>query len=156
MTDVAENFYQAVLKKSTWKSSPIYLLALERHINNSIKAIETEAAWRKDPDKFRVAAYVDLQSEVAKFLEDSSADSVGHFLLADLLVKQGKEEQALEHFLASLDFGLPTSDLKKSAEFELADLLSRHPVSSEMKGALLDKAAVWWTNQESNSIFRTG
>ena len=33
---------------------------------------------------------------------------------------------------------------------------SRHPVSPEMKAALLDKAAIWWTNQESSSIFRTG
>jgi hypothetical protein len=97
-----------------------------------------------------------LQNEVEKFLEDSPAGSVPHFLLGDLLVKQGKEEQALEHFLVALDFGLPTSDLKKSAEFELADLLSRHPVSPEMKAALLDKAAIWWTNQESSSIFRTG
>src|SRR5439155_25638454 len=127
--DLAENFYQAVLKKSTSKSSPIYLLALERHINNSIKAVEMEAARHKDPDKFRIAAYEDLQGEVAKFLEDSPAGGVPHFLLADLLVKQGKEEKALEHFLAALDFGLPTSDLKKSAEFELADLLSHHPVS---------------------------
>jgi len=156
MTAVAENFYQAVLKKSTWKSSPIYLLALERHINNSIKAIEKEAPRQKDPDKFRGAAYEDLQGDVAKLLEDSPSGSVPHFLLADLLLKQGKQEQALEHFLVALDFGLPTSDLKKSAEFELADLLSHHPVSPEIKGALLDKAAVWWKNQEPDSIFRTG
>jgi tetratricopeptide (TPR) repeat protein len=156
MTDVAENFYQAVLKKSTWKSSPVYLLALERHINNSIQAIEMEAVRQKDAEKFRAGEYADLQKDVEKFLEDSPSDSVPHFLLGDLLLKQGKSDRALEHILVALDFGLPTADLKNSAEFELADLLAHHSPSAEMKSTLLNKAAVWWTKEESSSIFRAG
>lgn len=156
MTSVAENFYQAVLKKSTWKSSPVYLLALERHVNNSVKAIETEAAHRQNAEKFRITEYEDLQKDVQKYLEDSPFNSVPHYLLGDLLLKEGRAEDALQHFLAALDFGLPTADLKSSAEFELADLLTQHEISSEMKSTLLKKAANWWTNPESDSIFRTG
>src|ERR1051325_10589751 len=133
MTSVAENFYQAVLKKSTWKSSPIYLLALERHINNSIKAIEKEAAGRADHEKFRNGEFQDLQKQIEKYLQDSPSSAVAHFLLADLLLKQSKSDAALQHFLAALDFGLPTANLQRSAEFELADLLAAHAPAAEMK-----------------------
>jgi hypothetical protein len=145
-----------VLKKSSYKTSPIYLLALERHTNNSIKSIELQAQRREDGEKFKQKEYDDLVDDLKKQVEDFPFQSVSHFLLADLLLKAGRAEESLEQFLASLEMGLPTSDLQKSAEFEIATLLSSYEISPALKSVLLRKAAQWWGEPEGASIFHAG
>jgi len=156
MTSVAENFYEAVLKKSTWKTSPVYLLAMERRINNSIRRIESAAKKRPDAAKFRQKEFEDLTKDASKVAEELPFDSIPHFLLADLLLKTGNAEESLEHFLAALEMGLPTHDLQKSAEFEIATLLSDHDISMELKSVLLQKASRWWGKPNNESILQTG
>ncbi len=156
MTSVAANFYESVLKKSTWKSSPVYLLAMERRINNSIRRIESAARKRTDPAKFRQKEFEDLAKETEKLTEEFPFNSIPHFLFADLLLKTGNPEESLEHFLAALEMGLPTHDLQRSAEFEIATLLSAYEVSTELKSVLLDKASRWWGKPDSGSILQTG
>ncbi len=156
MTSVAENFYQSVLKKSTWKTSPVYLLAMERRINNSILRIESTAKKRPDRDKFRQKEFEDLAKETSKLTEELPFDSIPHFLHADLLLKTGNAEESLEHLMAALEMGLPTHDLQKSAEFEIAALLSEHEISTELKSILLQKASQWWGAPDTESILQAG
>lgn len=156
MTSVADHFYQTVLKKSAFKSSSIYLLALERSVNNSIKAINFEAENMQDVEKFKLKEYESLAKEVQKYIEDSPFGSVPHFLLADLKLKLGRADESLEHYLASIEIGLPTRDLQKSAEFSIASLLSKHKISSRIRSVFLAKAAKWWGGQASDSVLRAG
>ncbi len=156
MTSVAENFYQSVLKKSAWKTSPVYLLAMERRINNSILRIESAAKKQSDPEKFRQKEFEDLAKETSKLTEELPFDSIPHFLHADLLLKTGNAEESLEHFLAALEMGLPTPDLEKSAEFEIVTLLSDHEISTELKSILLQKASRWWGAADNGSMLQAG
>ena len=156
MTSVADNFYQSVLRRSTFKSSPIYLLALERHVNNSIKATEIKAQSQENSEKFRLKEFESLAKELIKYIEDFPYLSVPHYLLGDLLLKMGRADEALEQLLASLELQLPTRDLHRSAEFEIAQLLSAHSVSAPLKSVLLEKALQWWQGQDNDSIFRSG
>lgn len=156
MASVADNFYESVLKKSTWKTSPVYLLAMERRINNSIRRIESAAGKRTDSEKFRQKEFEDLAKEASKLTVEFPFESIPHFLLADLLLKTGNAEESLEHFLAALEMGLPTHDLQRSAEFEIATLLSEHEISAELKSVLLQKASRWWGASDKGSIFSTG
>ena len=152
MTLIAENFYQSVLKKSAYKSSPVYLLALERHVNNAIRAADAAAPESPDPEKYKMKTYEDLSKEVQKYLEDVPYASVPHFLMADLLLKTKQPEPALEHFLASLEMGLPTADLRHSAEFEIATLLSDYKIPPRLKTVLLARGAEWWSQQNSETL----
>jgi tetratricopeptide (TPR) repeat protein len=156
MTSVAENFYQSVLKKSSFKSSPVYVLALERHVNNSIQAINLQTEKTEDGEKLRRKEYEDLMKEVNKYTEDYPFDSVSHFLLGDLLLKLGSPDASLEQFLASIELGLPTRDLLQSAEFEIVSLLSQYEVSAPLNSTLLAKAKQWWGSEGSSSFFKTG
>jgi tetratricopeptide (TPR) repeat protein len=156
MTSVADNFYQSVLRKSTFKSSPIYLLALERHVNNAIKAADLKAVSQESPEKYKLKQYEDLTKDLMKYVEEFPYMSVPHYLLGDLLLKSGRSDESLEQLLASLELDLPTSDLQRSAEFEIAQLLSSHDVSAPLKSVLLDKAFQWWKGKDNRSIFRSG
>ena len=156
MTSVGENFYQSVLNKSTWKSSPIYLLALERHINNAIKTTESRAAGRPDAEKMRTAGFEDLRKETVKYTQDFPFSAIPHFLLADLLLKTARPDESLEQYLAAIELGLPTSDLQESAEFQIATLIADYPISPGMKALLLRKAGQFWTQPPAASIFHAG
>ena len=156
MTAVAGNFYQSVLRKSTYKASPVYLLALERHMNNLIKAVEFQAKDRVDGEKFKQKEYEGLVKDLMKYVEEFPHSSVPHFLLGDLMLKMGRANDAMEHLLAALEMTLPTVDLRRSAEFEIATLLSSHQVSPELKTVLLRKARQWWGKENNGSIFRFG
>jgi tetratricopeptide (TPR) repeat protein len=156
MFSVAAGFYQSVLKKSTWKSSPAYLLALERKVNNSVRMIETRAEQQKDPDKFRTREYGSVLSELRKYLEDHPGSSVPHFLVADLLLKTGQPEEAMEHLVAACEMGLPTRDLRKSAEYRMAEILANHQIPLELRRTLLRKAVLWWPAGGALSAFRAG
>lgn len=156
MPSVAEHFYESILKKSSFKTSSVYLLALERKINNRIKFVAFQAEKEKDPEKFKRKEYETLAKEVEKYLEEFPFSSVPHFLLADLLLKTGYSDEALEHCIAALELNLPTADLRQSAEFEIATLLSDYPVSPRLKSVLLKRASEWWENPDHGSIFQAG
>jgi tetratricopeptide (TPR) repeat protein len=153
MASVGENFYQSVLNKSTLKSSPIYLLALERHINNAIKTTESRAAGRPDAEKIRTVGFEELRKEAVKYTENFPFSAIPHFLLGDLLLKTGRSDESLEQFLASIELGLPTSDLQESAEFQIATLIADYPISPAMKAVLLRKAPQLWNQPPAQSIF---
>lgn len=144
MPMVAAGFYQSVLKKSNLKTSSIYMLALERQVNNSIRMINTAAVSQKDPEDWKGKQYADLAKDLQKYIEDSPFSSVPHFLMGDLYLKQHKADEALQYILASLEMGLPTQDLKQSAEFEIVSLLSDYTISDPLKTTLLGRAQEWW------------
>lgn len=156
MPSVAEHFYESILKKSSFKTSSVYLLALERKINNRIKFVVFQAEKEKDPEKFKTKEYETLAKEAEKYLEEFPFSSVPHFLLADLLLKTGQPDEALEHCIAALELNLPTADLRQSAEFTIASLLSEYPVSPRLKTVLLKRASEWWGDPNGISIFRAG
>ncbi len=156
MTGVAENFYQSVLKKSSLKSSEVYVLALERHVNNSIKATNLQTENKEDAEKIKQKEYLDLSKDVNKYTEEFPFQGVPHFLMGDLLFKLDLPDPALEHFLASVELGLPTRDLLQSAEFAMASLLSEYEVSPALNSTLLIKAGTWWSGEGSSSFFQTG
>lgn len=156
MTSVASNFYQSVLKKSSYKSSSVYLLALERDINNTIKSIELQAAGEPDPGKYRRKGYEDLSKDVQKYLEEYPYSSVPHYLMADLLAKIGTNNAAVEHLIAALELGLPSQDLQKSAEFLLATIAADSSLQGPLKTTLLRKAQTWWSKTENDSLLRAG
>jgi hypothetical protein len=156
MTSVAETFYQSVLKKSSYKTSSVYILALERHVNNSIRAINLLAEENESGEKLKKKEYEDLFKEVTKYAEEFPYNAVPHFLMADLLAKLGSVQPSLEHLLASLELGLPTKDLLHSAEFELASLLSEYKISPALNSTLLSKAEQWWSAQDSSTVFQAG
>lgn len=146
MPMVAAGFYQSVLKKSNLKTSSVYMLALERQINNSIRMINNAAGSQKDPEDWKAKQYADLSKDLQKYIEDYPFSSVPHFLMGDLYLKQRKADEAMQYILASLEMGLPTQDLKRSAEFEIVSLLSDYPISDPLKTTLLDRAQEWWKN----------
>lgn len=156
MTSVAENFYQSVLKKSSFKSSEVYILALERHVNNSIKAINLQTEDEENGEKIKQKEYQDLSKEVNKYTEEFPFQGVPHYLMGDLLFKLDLTDPALEHFLASVELGLPTRDLLQSAEFAMASLLSEYEISPALNSTLLIKASMWWGTENSSSFFQTG
>jgi hypothetical protein len=156
MPFVAQQFYESILGDSRSKNSSIYLLALERKINNSIRAIQIQAEKKEDADKYKRKEYETLEKEVEKYLQDYPFSGVAHLLLADLLLKLGRADEALEQFIASLDLMLPTRDLKQSAEFEIASLLSNYTVSPRLKTVLLKRASDWWSKPDETSIFQAG
>src|SRR5262249_26083592 len=133
MNAVAENFYQSILKKSSLKTSSIYLLALERHVNNSIALIQQYAATAQDSEKFKNKEYETLAKEIEKFVEESPQSSVPHYLLADIESKLGEGNLALEHFLAAVEMELPTKDLNRSAQFEIAAILTNYEISPSLR-----------------------
>jgi tetratricopeptide (TPR) repeat protein len=156
MPSVAENFYQSILKKSALKSSSIYLLALERHVNNSISVIQQRASARDDAEKFKGKEYESLTKEIEKYVEEFPGSSVPHYLLADLLWKLKRMDEAIEHFIAALELGLPTKDLQKSAEFEIASILTNYEISPTLRPAILNRAQSWWSDDQNESVFRAG
>ncbi len=156
MPSVAENFYQSILRKSAFKSSSIFLLALERHVNNSIQVIQQRALSSKDPEKYKTKEYETLLKEIEKYVEEFPESSVSHYLMADLLWKQKQADAAIEHFLASLELGLPTKDFKKSAEFEIASILTDYEISPSLRPAILKRAVGWWPVNADESIFKAG
>lgn len=156
MTSVAETFYQFVLKKSSFRSSPVYILALERHVNNSIQAINLLAEEDADGDKLKKKEYDNLFKEVTKYAEDFPFQSVPHLLLGDLLLKLDLADPSLEHYLACLELGLPTRDLLQSAEFEVASLLTDYEVSAALNSTLLTKAEQWWSSEDGSTFFLAG
>lgn len=162
MNSVADGFYESVLKKSAWKTSPAYLLALERKINNSIRMIERQATREEDAGKYRMKEYGTLISDLQKYVEDHPSAAVPHFLLSDLLQKTGKTELSLEHLLAAFEMGLPTRDLQRSAEYQFASLLAAEPPggvpasSAALKTTLLRKASGWWARPGNESVLRAG
>ena len=156
MTGVAENFYQSVLKKSSFKSSPVYILALERHVNNSIKAINLRTENKEGGEKIKQKEYEDLTKEIYKYAEEFPFYSAPHFLLGDLLLKLGSPEDSLEQYLACVDLGPPTKDMLQGAEFAIATLLSDYEVSAQLNSTLLTKAAQWWSAENSSSFLVTG
>jgi hypothetical protein len=156
MPFVAQHFYESILGDSKFKNSSLYLLSLERKINNSIRAIQIQAEKKEDADKYKRKEYETLEKEVEKYLQDYPFSGVTHLLLADLLLKLGRADEALEHFIASLDLTLPTRDLKQSAEFEIASLLSNYTVSPRLKTVLLKRASDWWSKPDETSIFQAG
>jgi tetratricopeptide (TPR) repeat protein len=156
MLSVAENFYQSILKKSALKSSSVYLLALERHVNNSIAVIQRRASSKEDPEKFKSKEYEGLTKEVEKYVEEFPGGSVPHFLMADLLWKQKQMDEATEHLIAALELGLPTKDLQRSAEFEIASILTNYEISPALRPAILNRAQNWWSDEQSESLFRAG
>jgi hypothetical protein len=156
MTSVADDFYQSVLKKSSLKMSPVYMLALERMVNNSILRINSEARTRPDPEAWKSKQYQDLQSDVQKVILESPGNGVPHFLMGDLLAKTGRTDDSMQHLIASLDLGLPTHDLKQDAEYELAGQLSVHGASEEWKSAFLESAIRWWGSPTASSVFQAG
>src|SRR5207249_402510 len=87
MTSIARDFYQSVLKKSSYKNSPVYFLAMERDINNSIKAINAKATAQADPEMWQAAQFLGLAGDLRKYLEDNPFNSVARFLLGDLYLK---------------------------------------------------------------------
>lgn len=156
MTSVASNFYQAVLKKSSYKTSSVYLLALERQVNNSIRSIQQKAAGNPDPEKFKDKEYKALAADVQKYVEEFPYSAVPHYLLADLLLKTGSADEALEHVMAALDMGLPSQDLRKSADFLLASIVADGGVDGALKTTLLRKSMQWWSAGDSGSILHAG
>ena len=156
MPSVASNFYQAVLKKSSYKTTSVYLLALERQVNNTIKSIQQKAAGAPDPEKYKDREYKALAADVLKYVEEFPHSAVPHYLLADLLLKTGAADDALEQVMAALDLGLPTQDLRKSAEFLLATIASGPGVNAQLKSTLLRKSVQWWSSGDSGSILRAG
>jgi hypothetical protein len=144
MPMVAAGFYQSVLKKSNLKASSVYMLALERQVNNSIRMINNAAGSQKDPEGWKTKQYADLSKDLQKYIEDYPFSSVPHFLMGDLYLKQHKADEALQYILASLEMGLPTQDLKRSAEFEIVSLLSDYTISDPLKATLLGRAQEWW------------
>lgn len=156
MTSVADDFYQSVLKKSSLKMSPVYMLALERMVNNSILRINSEAKQHSDPDVWKSKQYQDLQSDVQKVILESPANGVPHFLMGDLLAKTGRTDDSMQHLIASLDLGLPTHDLKQDAEYELATQLADHGAAEEWKPAFLESAIRWWSGPAASSVFQAG
>jgi hypothetical protein len=155
MNSVAENFYQSILKKSSLKSSSIYLLALERHVNNSIELIQQHAATAQDPAKFKNKEYETLGKEIEKFVEESPQSSVPHFLFADIESKLGEGALALEHFLAAVEMGLPTKDLDRSAQFEIASILTNYEISPSLRSTILRRGQRWWSGEDSD-LLRAG
>jgi tetratricopeptide (TPR) repeat protein len=155
MNAVAENFYQSILKKSTLKSSSIYLLALERHVNNSIVLIQQHASTAQDPEKFKNKEYETLAKEIEKFVEESPQSSVPHYLLADMESKLGQGDLALEHFLAAVEMGLPTKDLDRSSQFEIATILTNYEISPLLRSTILKRGQRWWADQDSG-LLRAG
>jgi hypothetical protein len=155
MNSVAENFYQSILKKSSFKTSSIYLLALERHVNNSIELIQQHAATTQDPEKFKNKEYETLAKEIEKFVEESPQSSVPHYLLADIKAKLGENNLALEHFLAAVEMGLPTKDLNQSAQFEIATILTNYEISPLLRSTILRRAQRWWPGEDSG-LLRAG
>jgi tetratricopeptide (TPR) repeat protein len=156
MPSIAENFYQSILKKSALKSSSMYLLALERHVNNSIQVIQQRASAKEDPEKQKLKEYEALTKEIEKYVEEFPGSSVPHFLMADLLYKQKNANEAIEHFIASIELGLPTKDLKKTAEFEIASILTNYEISPALQPAILKRAQAWWATEITDSFFRAG
>lgn len=155
MNSVAENFYQSILKKSSLKLSSIYLLALERHVNNSIELIQRHAASTQDPEKFKNKEYEALAKEIEKFVEESPQSSVPHYLLADIESKLGQGNLALEHFLAAVEMSIPTKDLDKSAQFEIATILTNYEISPLLRSTILRRAQRWWPG-EAAGLLRAG
>lgn len=155
MNSVAENFYQSILKKSSLKTSSIYLLALERHINNSIDLIQQHASTAQDPEKFKNKEYETLSKEIEKFVEESPQSSVPHYLFADIESKLGEGNLALEHFLAAVEMGLPTKDLNQSAQFEIAKILTNYEISPLLRSTILRRAQRWWPGEDSG-LLRAG
>ncbi len=155
MNSVAENFYQSILKKSSLKTSSIYLLALERHVNNSIELIQQQAATTQDPEKFKNKEYETLAKEIEKFVEESPQNSVPHYLLADIESKLGENNLALEHFLAAVEMDLPTKDLNQSAQFEIAAILANFEISPLLRSTILRRAQRWWPGEDSG-LLRAG
>ena len=156
MTSVASNFYQSVLKKSSYKTSSVYLLALERDVNNSIKAVQLKAANDPDPEKYKHKEYESLAKDVQKYLEEYPFSGVPHYLLADLQVKTGASAEALEHVMAALEMGLPSRDLQKSAEFLLVTIVSGPGIDGPLKTTLLRRAVRWWGGNATASMLRAG
>jgi len=156
MTSVADDFYQSVLKKSSLKMSPVYTLALERMVNNSVLRINSEAKTHSDADGWKAKQYQDLQSDVQKVILEFPANGVPHFLMGDLLAKTGQTNDSMQHLIASLDLGLPTHDLKQDAEYELATQLSEHGAAEEWKPAFLESAIRWWSAPAASSVFQAG
>ena len=146
---IAGDFYQSVLKKSNLKTASVYILALERQINNSIRQINEKAAAQKDPENWKLKQYADLSGDLQKFIEDNPFSGVARFLMGDLLLKQHRADEALQSMMAALEMGLPTQDLKRSTEFEIATLLTDYSVSSSLKSALLKRAKEWWSSPGS-------
>jgi tetratricopeptide (TPR) repeat protein len=155
MNSVAENFYQSILKKSSLKSTSIYLLALERHVNNSIEMIQQSAAKTQNPEKFKNKEYETLAKEIEKFVEETPQSSVPHYLFADIESKLGEGNLALEHFLAAVEMGLPTKDLNRSAQFEIATILTNYEVSPLLRSTILKRAQRWWPG-EASGLLRAG
>lgn len=155
MNAVAENFYQSILKKSSLKSSSLYLLALERHVNNSIALIQQHAATAQGPEKFKNKEYETLAKEIEKFVEESPQSSVPHYLLADIEWKLGEGNLALEHFLAAVEMGLPTKDLNRSAQFEIAAILTNYEISPLLRSTILKRGQSWWAGEDSG-LLRAG
>jgi hypothetical protein len=151
---VADNFYSSVLNKSSLKTSSVYLLALERQINNTIQKLQRNAD-SNDDEKAKLKEYEALSKQVEKYIEEIPYASVPHYLLADLLLKLGHADPALEHLIASIEIGLPTTDLRRSAEFEIANLLTDYEVSAGLRTLLLQKAADWWGGKTA-SVLRSG
>lgn len=157
MTSVAANFYQSVLKKSALKSSSVYELAVERNANNSIKSIELAAEGKPDAEKFRQKEYEDLAKDLEKYTEENPFAGVSHFLLSDLYMKTGRSADALEHLLTSIELGLPTRDLQRSAEFEMANLLSGSPPPpARLVSAILERAAHLWSATDPDALLIAG
>ena len=156
MHSVAANFYNSILKKSSYKSSSVYLLALERSMNNEIQVIQIRAAKESDPGKYRTKAYEALLKDVEKYVEEFPQQSVPHYLLADLHAKLDATDEALEHLVAALELGLPSQDLVRSAEFQMATLLSEKEIAAPMKKVILSKAQTWWSDPQQDSVFRAG
>jgi tetratricopeptide (TPR) repeat protein len=156
MPSIAENFYQSILRKSALKSSSMYLLALERHVNNSIQVVQQRASAKEDPEKQKLKEYENLTKEIEKYVEEFPGSSVPHYLMADLLWKQKNANEAIEHFIAAIELGLPTKDLKKTAEFEIASILTNYEISPALQPAILKRAQAWWTAESSDSFFRAG
>lgn len=152
---VAANFYESVLKQSSLKTSSVYLLALERQINNSIQKVQRVSSRSEDQNKAKIKEYEALSKVVEKYLEEIPYASVPHYLMADLLMKLGRAEESMEHLIASLEIGLPTVDLRRSAEFEIASLLTDYEVSEELRSLLLKKGRDWWS-AGSGSVLLSG
>ncbi|MCI0416453.1 hypothetical protein L0222_27080 [bacterium] len=152
MNSVAENFYQSVLRKSSLKSTSIYLLALERHINNAIESIRQRTVTMQDGEKFKSKEYENLVKETEKYVEETPHSSVPHYLLADLLWKLKEGNLALEHFLAALEMGLPTQDLDKSAQFEIASILTDYEISPSLRSTVLKRAQRWWSGEAAGLL----
>lgn len=156
MYAVAEDMYQSVLKKSSLKSSVVYMIALERYINNSIRKVEQNCLRQPDPDKCRTKEYERMEKEMRKFVEEFPFSGISHMLLADLLMKTGNAEESLEHLLVSVDLGLPGHDLQSSVEFQIAMILKNHGVPSSLKKVLLEKAVQWWSRPSNDHILEAG